>query len=557
MKLVGSSGEDYEGETLNKNQIKSFRLTGGRGPISITASALQSGNLDAAENLDSATANQFFNLHSASLIDIGNGQYEFTTTRSGVYTITFIDMDGQESSLVFVVHPRIAFTSTQQQSTAGNPVKVYLSLDDDPVEYPVSFHIAVENASFAQSLVNDLSYQINQGRKLHFTITPVANSGQIIFRLDNQDISNVTLGGLLEHKVSLVNSSQLPLNLRLTSQQQGEEKTLVRTADGLVQLTSSLTGSQYIYDWSGSDPALQIGSATNSQVNTNPATLNGVYLVKLKVTERNSPNRSLTTELYLRVLAEIPEVYEVFTDAEKPYRLPICIEGGMNRVGACNNELQAIYMETLDDYQLRLGLASDFASWRDSEFALSIEPGDIVNIDGKSLPNQIDREYTHLGYRVDFELTGLVQVGQSAPIVVPLKPGLVIPVNAVWRKYHNDSWKVFVTDAANTIASAKRQVDGLCPWAGSDLWINGLNPGDNCVRLVIQDGGPNDADNQADGVIRDPSTLAVKGQQVSVTTVGKGGGGGGTLSMGWLICLCLMTIFLGSGNKKIRRIINE
>lgn len=220
----------------------------------------------------------------------------------------------------------------------------------------------------------------------------------------------------------------------------------------------------------------------------------------------------------------------------------------MGRVNACSTELSAIYMETLDEYQLRLGLASDFASWRDVEFALSIEPTDIVDITGKPLPNQYDREYNHLGYRVDFELTGLAQVGQSAPIIIPLKPGLKIPANAVWRKYHSNTWQQFVVNDANEIASATRDVNNNCPWGGAKEWRDGLNAGDDCVRLIIQDGGPNDADNLADGVIRDPSTLAVKAQSADVTTVGKGGGGG---AFGMYILMLLGAILLVTLNRKL------
>jgi hypothetical protein len=46
------------------------------------------------------------------------------------------------------------------------------------------------------------------------------------------------------------------------------------------------------------------------------------------------------------------------------------------------------------------------------------------------------------------------------------------------------------------------------------------------VRLIIQDGGPNDTDARADSVIRDPSVLASKPDVIEVTTVGRGKRGG-------------------------------
>jgi len=50
---------------------------------------------------------------------------------------------------------------------------------------------------------------------------------------------------------------------------------------------------------------------------------------------------------------------------------------------------------------------------------------------------------------------------------------------------------------------------GACPEPGSSAYRSGLHYLDNCVQLTIQDGGPNDTDNRADGVVRDPGTVGV------------------------------------------------
>lgn len=44
---------------------------------------------------------------------------------------------------------------------------------------------------------------------------------------------------------------------------------------------------------------------------------------------------------------------------------------------------------------------------------------------------------------------------------------------------------------------------------GSGAWVDGLTIGHGCLQLTLQDGGPNDADFAANGVIRDPGGLAV------------------------------------------------
>src|SRR5690606_23283195 len=57
---------------------------------------------------------------------------------------------------------------------------------------------------------------------------------------------------------------------------------------------------------------------------------------------------------------------------------------------------------------------------------------------------------------------------------------------------------------------------GHCPPPDSDLYRDGLNAGDWCVRLTLEDGGPNDGDGDANGVILDPGGV---GRQDAVTPV--------------------------------------
>jgi hypothetical protein len=105
----------------------------------------------------------------------------------------------------------------------------------------------------------------------------------------------------------------------------------------------------------------------------------------------------------------------------------------------------------------------------------------------------------------DFEIVG-VEPGTSATVVVPLRHP--IPEGAHYRKHVQGTWWDFVVDGANAIASAPG-ANGACPAPGAPSYDAGLNVGDGCVALTIQDGGPNDADAAADGVIRDPGGLAV------------------------------------------------
>ena len=59
----------------------------------------------------------------------------------------------------------------------------------------------------------------------------------------------------------------------------------------------------------------------------------------------------------------------------------------------------------------------------------------------------------------------------------------------------------------------------MCPAAGSTLYRPGLNAGDNCVQLWLQDGGPNDADGIANGTVRLAGGLAVSAKVASVVAI--------------------------------------
>ena len=122
----------------------------------------------------------------------------------------------------------------------------------------------------------------------------------------------------------------------------------------------------------------------------------------------------------------------------------------------------------------------------------------------------------------DFVITGLSEHGQSVRVVLPQ----LVPLRngAVYRKFIPGSgWRDFVTDAANRIDSAPG-ADGACPSPGDAAWRRGLRTGDNCIRLTIEDGGPNDTDGIANGVVRDPGGA---GSAPAAAENGAGGGGGG------------------------------
>jgi len=152
-------------------------------------------------------------------------------------------------------------------------------------------------------------------------------------------------------------------------------------------------------------------------------------------------------------------------------------------------------------------------------------------VDDELIPHQI----------VDFEISGLTTPGQSVSIVIPQENP--IPENPAYRKYMpHAGWVTFTENDSNSLASASK-VNGICPGPEDSAYVSGLTEGDDCIRLTIEDGGPNDADQQANSIIKDPGGVSTAVATATSTTTNNtnstesesSGGGGSGLSLLWLL----------------------
>ncbi len=123
----------------------------------------------------------------------------------------------------------------------------------------------------------------------------------------------------------------------------------------------------------------------------------------------------------------------------------------------------------------------------------------------------------------DFEVRGLSN-GASTQVVIPLSAAL--PDYPVYRKFTpaTSSWQNFLYDDDNYLSSAAAlSTDPItCPSAGSSSYTRGLTPGDFCLQLTMTDGGPNDADAFANGVLMDPGGIASSSEEIMVADVPNG-----------------------------------
>jgi len=111
-----------------------------------------------------------------------------------------------------------------------------------------------------------------------------------------------------------------------------------------------------------------------------------------------------------------------------------------------------------------------------------------------------------IGGYYDFEVSG-INMGETVDIVIPLTAS--IPQSAVYRKYTPIvGWATFITEGNDKLSSTTSTSEGVCPHPSNTAYTAGLSQGDNCIRISITDGGPNDADASANGLIKDPGAVA-------------------------------------------------
>lgn len=182
------------------------------------------------------------------------------------------------------------------------------------------------------------------------------------------------------------------------------------------------------------------------------------------------------------------------------------------------------------------------------------------------------------GYVADFEIHGLTHPGQGVRVVIPQPAPLMpstnpAPTYRVFQSAH--VWTSFTSDANNSVASATRLANGYCPPPGDASYVTGITATHQCVELLIEDGGPNDSDGSANGVVRNLGAVfiaapaAPPGNGSSGTPIdpnldtfpadplphnaGSGAhGGGGTLEWLSLLGLLLARGFYPDGRRRFR-----
>ncbi len=464
------------------------------------------------------------------------------------------------ASQIILVNP-LAGIAPMGRLSEGTSLEVEILLNGQAPSYPVTFSL-----EFSGTATPDVDYRLSSSEVVIFEGT----RGSITLEAlpDNQDENSesvtVILGAPADHAALgpniqatyRIEDGPVPPALKLEISQNNRMGRKVSLSEGMTKakvLIQDPNGSHTI-SWNESSSTIIAASvATDTGLEIDTGNLApGKYDITAIVSDNELPGERFKVGSTL-----IVDSAEVSADSDGdgiPDSLEVNSEQNLIPLDASLGTQQASadagVVIVVGDAALESGTAG-----------ILISEETLIETTGSE-----DSEYDYPSGMFDFEIQDLPIPGESIRLTIPLSQA--IPADAVFRKYAKDTgWQDFVFDADNLIASANG-IDGACPELGDAAYTTGLTEGALCIQLTLQDGGPNDADGEINGVYQDPSGIAQRvdsgnsptppasstnnsaGVTESATDSspkgGKSGGGGCTVSSGqadWgLVLLLLMAI---------------
>ncbi|HCM48557.1 MAG TPA: thrombospondin type 3 repeat-/CalX-beta domain-containing protein, partial [Colwellia sp.] len=466
------------------------------------------------------------------------------------------------------IHPLVNLSFDQIVAEGGIArVEVVLSGEAPayPVTIPLTINGSVDNVDYN---ISDNKIVITEGIAGFIDIT--INSD---FQLEGEEQLIISLGqgvnaGVNSTQIFTISEANVAPSIKLVVWQKGIQVPSIAVNDGDVTIVLSIQDSNtqdtHQIDWQIPDYLNAVFSGDKLQFTFQADSVNlpeinkGLINLSVMVTDSGSSTNSGTEELSQtkqislhllatqRTLRDLDsngnavdtdrdgktDLAEGFSDDDSdglpaymdnssiPYLQPLHINAAVVKLA-----------ETEPGLHLRLG---KFALLQSSD-GLELSQQEILDT---GLVEKDNLENT-LGY-FDFEIHNIMPFGRSVAIVLPLSAA--IAEYSVYRKINAETqWADFVEDSNNVIATSNA-VNGVCPPPHSELYQVGLNVGDICLKLYIEDGGANDADGLANGVVDDPGGIAVVDNNTIALDITPEKSSSGSLSLFTLLVFFLLIV---------------
>jgi hypothetical protein len=418
---------------------------------------------------------------------------------------------------------------------AGNFGSFRIALNGRAPVYPLTVGYSVSGDAQGTTLESgQVVFENNQVEKeIPFTVQTTSATGSpertVLIELDER----LNRGSNRPLRVTLTSVNQPP-RVSLALAQAGAVTRLASRNDGPLTFSATIedpdSKDTHIVEWRA--PAGAVYTVSGDSIIVTPSSLTpGVHRFEVIVTDNGSPP-SVTRRAFEVVVVESVRALPAGVTRLLPNGLPdspAYAPVAPNVLPERGGELSHFLMEADPGTRLSLGAYAMYHGEYQTELP---DRGSSLRIADDSVVNA--------GGYFDFVVADLQRAGDSVNVVIPQRAP--IPLQPVYRKYDSslNQWRTFVEDDDNRLASAPG-AEGFCPPPSSSEFRAGLNAGDWCVRLTIEDGGPNDSDGAVNAAVSDPGGVgALSNVQVS----GQSGGGSFDLLtlVGGLLLLLLLKL---------------
>lgn len=403
---------------------------------------------------------------------------------------------------------RIGGSSDSDDHNASNGSWV---LDKDAAQRPIQTQINYADGSVVSSTAADLlgylSFEIYQDNVIE-------GDESLIIELISADYA--ALGDDTTQTLTLSEGNIAP-RVKLLATQQGQAVRLINPANGRVTVTALIDdpnpGDSHSINWSSLNQAISDADPNDQDFSFDPATLPaGAYQILALVSDGNASSKA---EIWLKIAVNIDTLSDFLDsdgDGQSDADEGLGDDDGDGIPNYLDDSRQPQHqiplpngkaMQAPAGTRLKLGQSAFAGNGKNAGTSLEdlssyggAGSGISINDNGFSADSEI----------FDFVIDELAQAGQSISLIIELeKP---IAPASVFRKFLPDQgWVAFVEDANNSIATAPAQ-NGVCSDSALE-YLSGLNAGDDCLLLTLEDGGPFDADGSANGSISDPAAIAI------------------------------------------------
>ncbi len=363
--------------------------------------------------------------------------------------------------------------------------------------------------------------------------------------------SGLNVGVKTSQVITVREGNVAPL-VALQAEQGGASAIVVGQDQGPVTVSAVVSdansGDSHQFDWFGTAGDLVDVDGDAGTFTFDPAAVApGVYELRVAVLDSGNPPAYGYARLTLRVVAVLPVLGGDDSDGDG---IPDALEG----FGDSDGDGIPDYLDAFDAPNVVPQTVGE-----QTRYLIECQPGTACRIGDTALgggsggarvtdadfasgvAGPRDPDFDDIGGYSDF-VAQLSQPGQSLLVVIPQVAA--IPQAPFYREQDDDGrWHNFVENGANRLYSAPG-APGHCPPPGDAAWQPGLTPGHWCVQLLIEDGGPNDADGTVDGYVANMGGVGSASRVEFVTSGGGRSGGGGAAGLGLLALLAVAALAL-------------